>query len=51
MAIKAITVQEMKEYAGGDSGKAVANLIFTFMLLDIERPNMFDLWMSLWCRM
>jgi hypothetical protein len=50
MATRALTEQEMSEYASGVSGKAVANLIFTFVYLDIERPNMFDLWVSLCCR-
>jgi hypothetical protein len=40
-----ITDEQMKEYASGVSGQAVANLVFTFMYLGIGRPNMFDLFM------
>ena len=36
-----ITEEQMKEYADGVGGQAVANLVFTFMYLDIGRPNMF----------
>jgi hypothetical protein len=45
LVIREITDEQMKEYADGVGGQAVANLVFTFMYLDIGRPNMFDLFM------
>jgi hypothetical protein len=45
MTNREITEEQMLEYTSGISGQAVANLVFTFMYLDIGRPNMFDLFM------
>jgi hypothetical protein len=45
MTKREITEEQMLEYTSGISGQAVANLVFTFMYLGIERPNMFDLFM------
>lgn len=38
-----ITDKEILEYTSGVGGQAVVNLVFAFMHLNIERPNMFDL--------
>lgn len=43
--IREITDKEMLEYTSGVGGQSVANLVFAFIHLDIERPNMFDLFM------
>ncbi len=48
--IREITDKEMLEYTSGVGGQSVANLVFAFMHLDIERPNMFDLFMLMCCK-